>query len=89
MNAEICSLDDNLLQSALDLRLEQRLMFQHNNNPEHTAKSGLEQLQQSTEQYFFKLCDEFSLRENRHHTRHQTHRNQLDKLVSVAFLQYH
>lgn len=55
MNAEICSLDDNLLQSALDLSVEQRLMFQHNNNPEHTAKSGLEQLQQSTEQYFFKL----------------------------------
>lgn len=48
MNAEMCSLDDNLLQSALDLRF----MFQHKNNPEHTAKSGLEQLQQSTEQYF-------------------------------------
>ena len=31
-------LDENLLQRALDLRLERRLIFQQDNNPKHTAK---------------------------------------------------
>lgn len=30
--------DENLLQKALDLRLERRCTFQRNNNPKHTTK---------------------------------------------------
>ncbi len=32
-------LDENLLQSALDLRLGQMFIFQQDNNPKHTAKT--------------------------------------------------
>ena len=32
-------LDENLLQSAQDLRLPQRFTFQEDNNPKHTAKT--------------------------------------------------
>ena len=32
-------LNENLLQSAQDLRLVQRFTFQYNNNPKHTAKT--------------------------------------------------
>ena len=32
-------LDENLLQSAQDLRLGQRFTFQQDNNPKHTAKT--------------------------------------------------
>ncbi|KAF7656757.1 hypothetical protein LDENG_00036660 [Lucifuga dentata] len=38
-------LEENLLQSARDLRLGQQFTFQHNNDPKHTAKTTLEQLQ--------------------------------------------
>ena len=38
-------LEENLLQSAKDLRLRRRLMFQHDNDPKHTAKATLEWLQ--------------------------------------------
>ena len=40
MNGAKCReiLDENLLQSAQDLRLRQRLIFQQNNDPKHTAK---------------------------------------------------
>uniref|UniRef100_A0AAV2K153 Transposase n=1 Tax=Knipowitschia caucasica TaxID=637954 RepID=A0AAV2K153_KNICA len=31
-------MDENLLQSALDLKLEQRFIFQEDNDPKHTAK---------------------------------------------------
>ena len=33
------NLDENLLQSAQDLRLGQRFAFQKDNNPKHTAKT--------------------------------------------------
>ncbi|KAG2464862.1 TC1A transposase, partial [Polypterus senegalus] len=38
-------LDENLLQSALDLRLGRRFIFQQDNNPKHTAKISKEWLQ--------------------------------------------
>ena len=38
-------LDENLLQSAQDLRLGQRFNFQQDNNPKHTAKTTQEWLQ--------------------------------------------
>ena len=38
-------LDENLLQSAEDLRLGQRFTFQQDNNPKHTAKTMQEWLQ--------------------------------------------
>ena len=38
------TLDDNLLQSALDLRLGQRFTFQEDNDPKHTAKTTQEWL---------------------------------------------
>ena len=41
-NTEI--LEENLLQSALDLRLVRRFTFQHDNNPKHTAKRTKEGL---------------------------------------------
>ena len=34
-------LDENLLQSAQDLRLGRRFTFQQHNNPKHTAKTTL------------------------------------------------
>ena len=37
-------LDENLLQSAQDLRLGQRFAFQQDNNPKHTAKTTQEWL---------------------------------------------
>jgi hypothetical protein len=37
-------LDENLLQSAQDLRLRRRLTFQQDNNPRHTAKTMQEWL---------------------------------------------
>ncbi|KAG2461018.1 TCB1 transposase, partial [Polypterus senegalus] len=37
-------LDENLLQSALDLRLERRFIFQQDNDPKHTAKISKEWL---------------------------------------------
>uniref|UniRef100_A0A4W5MCD4 Guanine nucleotide-binding protein subunit gamma n=1 Tax=Hucho hucho TaxID=62062 RepID=A0A4W5MCD4_9TELE len=37
-------LDENLLQSAHDLRLGQRFTFQQDNNPKHTAKTMQEWL---------------------------------------------
>jgi hypothetical protein len=36
------SLDENLLQSAQDLRLGRRFTFQQDNDPKHTAKIMLE-----------------------------------------------
>ena len=46
MNREKYSeiLDENLLQSAQDLRLGQRFTFQHDNDPKHTAKTTQEWL---------------------------------------------
>jgi hypothetical protein len=38
-------LDENLLQSAQDLRLGQRFTFQQDNNPKHTVKTTQEWLQ--------------------------------------------
>ena len=38
-------LEKNLLQSAKDLRLQQRFMFQQDNDPKHTAKATLQWLQ--------------------------------------------
>ena len=40
-------LDENLLQSALDLRLGLRFIFQQDNNPQHTAKITKEWLRDS------------------------------------------
>ena len=37
-------LDENLLQSAQDLRLERRFTFQHDNDPKHPAKTTQEWL---------------------------------------------
>uniref|UniRef100_A0AAY5K4D1 C2H2-type domain-containing protein n=2 Tax=Esox lucius TaxID=8010 RepID=A0AAY5K4D1_ESOLU len=37
-------LEENLIQSAQDLRLGQQFIFQHDNNPNHTAKTTLEWL---------------------------------------------
>ena len=37
-------LDEDLLQSAQDLRLGQRLIFQQDNDPKHTAKTKQEWL---------------------------------------------
>ena len=37
-------LDENLLQSARDLRLGRRFIFQHDNDPKHTAKKTKEWL---------------------------------------------
>ena len=47
MNATIYRdiLDENLLQSALDLRLGRRFIFQQDNNPKHTAKISKDWLQ--------------------------------------------
>ncbi|KAG2461940.1 TC1A transposase, partial [Polypterus senegalus] len=42
-------LDENLLQSALDLRLGQRFIFQQGNDPKHTAKISKEWLQDNSE----------------------------------------
>ena len=39
------TLEENLLQSAKDLRLQQRFTFQQANDPKHTAKAALERLQ--------------------------------------------
>ena len=39
-------LDENLLLSAQDLRLRQRLTFQQDNDPKHTAKTTQEWLQE-------------------------------------------
>ncbi|KAG2465270.1 TCB1 transposase, partial [Polypterus senegalus] len=41
-------LDENLLQSALDLRLGRRFIFQQDNNPKHTAKISKEWLQDNS-----------------------------------------
>uniref|UniRef100_A0A8C4STV7 Transposase n=1 Tax=Erpetoichthys calabaricus TaxID=27687 RepID=A0A8C4STV7_ERPCA len=41
-------LDENLLQSALDLRLGRRSIFQQDNNPKHTAKISKEWLQDNS-----------------------------------------
>ncbi|KAG2457009.1 TC1A transposase, partial [Polypterus senegalus] len=41
-------LDENLLQSALDLRLGQRFIFQQDNDPKHTAKISKEWLQDNS-----------------------------------------
>ena len=38
-------LEDNLLQSAKDLRLQRRFTFKQDNDPKHTAKETLEWLQ--------------------------------------------
>lgn len=40
MNVAMCIdiLDANLLRNSLDLRLGQQVIFQQDNNPEHTAK---------------------------------------------------
>ena len=38
-------LEENLLQSAKDLRLRRRFTFQQDNDPKHTAKATLEWLQ--------------------------------------------
>ncbi|KAK3556293.1 hypothetical protein QTP70_007047 [Hemibagrus guttatus] len=50
MNAAIYRdiLDENLLQSALDLRLGQRFIFQQDNNPKHTDKITKECLQDNS-----------------------------------------
>ena len=37
-------IEDNLLQSAKDLRLQQKFKFQQDNDPKHTAKATLEWL---------------------------------------------
>jgi hypothetical protein len=42
-------LDEYLLQSALDLRLGQRLIFQQDNNPKDTAKTTQEWLREKSE----------------------------------------
>ncbi|KAG2468331.1 TCB1 transposase, partial [Polypterus senegalus] len=42
-------LDENLLQSALDLRLGRRFIFQQDNDPKHTAKISKEWLQDNSE----------------------------------------
>uniref|UniRef100_A0A8C4TJQ3 Tc1-like transposase DDE domain-containing protein n=1 Tax=Erpetoichthys calabaricus TaxID=27687 RepID=A0A8C4TJQ3_ERPCA len=41
-------LDENLLQSALDLRLERRFIFQQDNDPKHTTKISKELLQDNS-----------------------------------------
>ncbi|KAG2466374.1 TC1A transposase, partial [Polypterus senegalus] len=41
-------LDENLLQSALDLRMGQRFIFQQDNDPKHTAKISKEWLQDNS-----------------------------------------
>uniref|UniRef100_A0A8C4SMH5 Transposase n=1 Tax=Erpetoichthys calabaricus TaxID=27687 RepID=A0A8C4SMH5_ERPCA len=41
-------LDENLLQSALELRLGRRFIFQQDNNPKHTAKISKEWLQDNS-----------------------------------------
>ncbi|KAG2467625.1 TCB1 transposase, partial [Polypterus senegalus] len=41
-------LDENLLQSALDLRLRRRFIFQQDNDPKHTAKISKEWLQDNS-----------------------------------------
>ncbi|KAG2465303.1 TCB1 transposase, partial [Polypterus senegalus] len=41
-------LDENLLQSALDLRLGRRFIFQHDNDPKHTANISKEWLQDNS-----------------------------------------
>ncbi|KAG2465728.1 TC1A transposase, partial [Polypterus senegalus] len=41
-------LDENLLQSTLDLRLGRRFIFQQDNNPKHTAKISKEWLQDNS-----------------------------------------
>ncbi|KAI3353890.1 hypothetical protein L3Q82_005098 [Scortum barcoo] len=41
-------LDENLLQSALDLRLGRRFIFQQDNDPKHTAKISKEWLQDNS-----------------------------------------
>uniref|UniRef100_A0A8C4SFJ0 Tc1-like transposase DDE domain-containing protein n=1 Tax=Erpetoichthys calabaricus TaxID=27687 RepID=A0A8C4SFJ0_ERPCA len=41
-------LDENLLQSALDLRLGRRFIFQQDNNPKHTAKISKKWLQDNS-----------------------------------------
>ena len=38
-------LEENLLQSAKDLRLQQKFAFQQNNDPKHSVKATLEWLQ--------------------------------------------
>ena len=42
-------LDENLLQSAQDVRLGQRLTFQQDNDPKHTAKTTQEFIQEKSE----------------------------------------
>uniref|UniRef100_A0A8C4SV48 Transposase n=1 Tax=Erpetoichthys calabaricus TaxID=27687 RepID=A0A8C4SV48_ERPCA len=42
-------LDENLLQSALDLRLGRRFIFQQDNDPKHTAKISKKWLQDNCE----------------------------------------
>jgi hypothetical protein len=42
-------LDENLLQSAQDLRLGQRFTFQQDNDPEHTAKTMQEWLRDKSQ----------------------------------------
>uniref|UniRef100_A0A8C4T4L8 Tc1-like transposase DDE domain-containing protein n=1 Tax=Erpetoichthys calabaricus TaxID=27687 RepID=A0A8C4T4L8_ERPCA len=41
-------LDENLVQSALDLRLGRRFIFQQDNDPKHTAKISKEWLQDNS-----------------------------------------
>ncbi|KAK3535081.1 hypothetical protein QTP70_003026 [Hemibagrus guttatus] len=41
-------LDENLLQSALDLRLGRRFIFQQDNDPKHTAKITKEWLRENS-----------------------------------------
>ena len=61
-------LDENLLQSANDLRLEQKCTFQQDNDPKHTAKELLEWLQnkslkwpsQSPAYFIFNKCANIS-----------------------------
>jgi hypothetical protein len=52
-------LDENLLQSAQDLRLGQRFTFQQDNNPKHTAKTNagvaLGQVSGSTQGHYMSL----------------------------------
>jgi len=48
MNAAMYILDDNLLQSALDLGLKRRFIFQQDNDPKHTAKITKEWLRDNS-----------------------------------------
>ncbi|KAG2461068.1 TCB1 transposase, partial [Polypterus senegalus] len=59
-------LDENLLQSALDLRLGRRFIFQQDNDPKHTAKISKEWLQDNSVNVLEWLSQSPELNPNEH-----------------------